>query len=391
MRGKRQLPRPGARSSTDHHAPACNRPARREVLAALRAALRDDPPAWLSAEKARRGCERDSLVFVGIHNIAQILWCPMFARLKCEANEGEMFGAYLTDRVRWAVAAGLVHHIPASREDWLTTGDSLTLDVVEQLKAAAATALLGRPTAAKEDRYQAWVRSLSLDDTRLIASMGDDVEAGVLYESRFAEKHPTLRWNFEVGRQRVIVGVPDGLRSQLVYEFKTAKKHFFLEETRSIAFAQADLYGRLFGRTTKRVQIALRDDGTLRTWEEPVDGESADRMLARFDAVVAGARVEPPHPGKCLGCEFRRECSVAPKFATTSGNRQVLRTDLIERRLRVAEARRNKDSRDRALADQRLDALVKATADAVADGDEPSGADQIAMPLWRRGSGPNED
>lgn len=352
------------------------RPTVRDVLVALRAAQSRDPIDWLPAEKARRGRAPDDLVFVGTHNIAQLIWCPMFARLKSVAKEGELFNAYLTDRVRWAAAAGLVRGIPSARDEWLEVGSSLTLGKVESLRAREAPA----KRLPVDDKYRAWVRSLSPEGAAQIVAMGGNFETGAFYEARYAEDYPKLRWHFEWG-QRVVVGEADGLRRLLVYEFKTAKKRFFLDESRAISFAQADLYGFFFRRKTKRVQIAVRDDGKVETWEEPVDTANAASMLARFHAVVGGARVDAPPPGKCRSCEFRDECALAPPFATTKGGKEIVRSDLIRRRHRAAEARRGRGDSARVAASSRFaddaerfedaDPADRASADegAVADSD----------------------
>lgn len=104
----------------------------------------------------------------------------------------------------------------------------------------------------------------------------------------------TTRWNFEWGKY-VVVGVPDGLKQSFVYELKTAGKRYFLPESQAQAFAQADLYGYFYGRPTKRVQIFVREDGGIETWEVPVDGANAERVLSTVDLVQRKA-VTPELP-----------------------------------------------------------------------------------------------
>ncbi|HVV81908.1 MAG TPA: hypothetical protein VHE35_02470 [Kofleriaceae bacterium] len=353
-----------------------------DVLKALHEARRHED-GWLDAEKARRGLGPESLVFVGMHNVAQALWCAMYARLKSEDNEHEFFGAYLSDRVRWAAIAGRVSRMPTSREEWLSVGDDLTLAVVERMWMSAVRA--AKPSAP--DSYQTWVRSLSPEAAARIVAMSGPFEVGNFYEARYAEVYPKLRWNFPSGH-RVVVGVADGMHRCFIYEFKTAQKRFFLDESRAIAFAQADLYGSFFQRPAKRIHIAVRDTNTVEKWQEPVDAANATAVLARFDAAVAGATVTPPPPGKCRSCAYRKNCSVAPVFGTTAAGKEVLRTKLIEGRQRAADSRRATGQRSRAAATERLVLDVDRLVQGASPSDDLSGSpidelDLLELPSLR--------
>lgn len=49
---------------------------------------------------------------------------------------------------------------------------------------------------------------------------------GAVYEELLAEKYPTIRWNFS-WENYVVVGVPDGITDDFVYEFKLPEASFF--------------------------------------------------------------------------------------------------------------------------------------------------------------------
>jgi len=141
-----------------------------------------------------------------------------------------------------------------------------------------------------------------------------------LLEHQRAERYPRTRWNFGWERY-VVVGVPDGMTARFVYEFKTTKKRQYLPESRASAIAQADLYGYFFGRRTRRVQILIRDDERVETWQEPVDQENAVRVLRLFTSVDDGVRPSLPPEWKCRVCEFKDVC---PLLESPDGWRTIV-------------------------------------------------------------------
>src|SRR5262249_61039205 len=97
----------------------------------------------------------------------------------------------------------------------------------------------------------------------------DPILRGQFYEMDRAEKYPAIRWNFQWGRYTV-VGVPDGMTQDFVYEFKTTRSQFLLGYVKPAAMAQADLYGYFFRRPNKRVQILVMEEARTATFQEPV-------------------------------------------------------------------------------------------------------------------------
>jgi hypothetical protein len=253
-------------------------------------------------EKKRRAVGPDQLVFVGMHNVAQTTWCPMQAVLTSRREEALFFRVYLTDRIRRAERAGLIRSVPRTRREWLAVGDELTWRDVEAMRARAH-----EERAREKER---WDR-LGVTVTRVVEppSRAQDVKGmGAHLESVLAEKYPSTRWHF-AWEQYVIVGRPDGLTPGFVYEFKTTKKRYASSnESKSSAFAQADLYGVFFERPNKRVQIHVRDDGVTDTWQEPVDRGNAIDLLRRFRSVDEGESPALPPAWKCRVCEFRTRC-----------------------------------------------------------------------------------
>lgn len=273
-----------------------------EVIDALESALADGGlAAWLSAEKARRGLAPEQLVFVGTHNIAQQVWCPMMAVLKSRAEELTFFREYLENRVRWAAAAQHVRRLPRSVDEWLAIGDDLTLDEVLALHAIEGA-------ADAEDTARFAKNGLTL---RRVARVGDGemdrFAIGHALEAQHAEVHTRVQWHFAWGPYE-IVAAPDGLADTFVYEFKTGARRHFLPLSKATAFAQADLYGVFFRRATKRVQLLVREDDRIERWHEPVDPSNAERLLRTFQAVVGGTRPAPPPPWACRNCDVRRRC-----------------------------------------------------------------------------------
>lgn len=197
----------------------------------------------------------------------------MYAVLKSKANEPEFFAAYLTDRVQYAQALGHVKAAPRSKEQLLAAGEGLTRRDVEALFSSAIK------------------RGANTKDLTKLAS---------------------YRWWFQ-WHDLVLVGVPDGIAPTYVYECKDAKNRFwFTTASRPVATTQADLYGVFFERPQKRVEITIRDEGTIERITGPVDHVRASATLAKFESVALGQLPAPPKPFKCTNCEYRQECPICP-------------------------------------------------------------------------------
>jgi len=241
-----------------------------------------------------------------MHNLAQIWWCEMYSVLKSRRNELEFFGVYLADRLRLALALSRIPKMPTARQAILEAAAArLPGAEVEQLLAEAGwPAPIAQPAA--EDRRST--------DCIVEAEVADSSSSRYLYAHRLeatrGEHYPRYRWSFPAGRY-VLVGEPDGLTSDLVYEFKTVRNRYFCQTSAlPIACAQADLYGCYFGRGRKRVQIHVRDEDAVETLDAAVDKERASLTIERFTNVDSGQPPTRPKAFKCKKCDEAEGCSV---------------------------------------------------------------------------------
>lgn len=253
----------------------------------------------LALEKQRRGIETSALVFVGMHNVAQHWWCTQYAVLKSRANEIGFFAAYLHDRIVYAHQLGLADELPRRQEALLNIGGDLTWNDVEKLLKKRAS----EPDKHKADQERAARLALMIELEQ------DPSRRGELDQALHAEKYPTIRWNFRWGKYSV-VGVPDGITEEFVYEYKTTRNSYLLRFAKPVALAQADLYGYFFQRPRKRVQIHIAEEDKIETYEELVDTGRAEETLTAFAQVDEGKPARPPVPWKCRSCEVRAECPI---------------------------------------------------------------------------------
>jgi CRISPR/Cas system-associated exonuclease Cas4 (RecB family) len=137
------------------------------------------------------------------------------------------------------------------------------------------------------------------------------MEYGLWAEQYKARQFPRLRWNFP-WRHYVLVGVPDGLGPDFVYEFKTAGNPFLAKFALRPANAQADLYALLFKKPKKKVEFLVRGEHQTTVSESPADTDAAEELLQKFAELDGGALPRPPKPFKCNSCGYREQCRVAP-------------------------------------------------------------------------------
>ncbi len=263
-----------------------------------------DPNSLLEIEKDRRGRGRKELLFVGMANVANYWWCARKAVLKSRLKELEFFGSYFFDRLLYSMLLGYVDKFPATPEKLLDFGDEITLNDIEKL--------------LREKVFQGTdsdIVNINIIN-ELLAKLGinaadleeDPMLRGVVYEKLKIEKHPRIRWNFE-WRDYVVVGVPDGITDEFVYEFKTTKSSFLSRYIKPVASTQADLYGYFFKRDRKRVQIYVVQQDRVWNFDDEVDASRAEETLDKFqqaDADLGSARF--PAEWKCSSCEFNELC-----------------------------------------------------------------------------------
>ena len=143
-----------------------------------------------------------------------------------------------------------------------------------------------------------------------LKSIKNPMKRGIVHQMTHAKKYPVIRWHF-VWNEYVVVGVPDGLTSEFVYEFKSSGNDYLANLRKPVAFSQADLYGYFSQRPMKRVQIGLVEEDRIATFHQKVDIENAKNTLSEFSAAVSEGVSDPPQPPwKCRRCEFREKCSI---------------------------------------------------------------------------------
>ena len=283
----------------------------------------------LEVEKCRRGVPVKSLLFIGAADTANFYWCPMKSLLSNIDMEPLYFRSYLHDRLLYSLKLGYVKTLPRDVEKLLSIGDEIGLNDIEKLLREQihddsekppsfvifSTFTSEGPTKcmvlnpflspAVRDRLEKLAKKERINIVSL-----DEIPPklrGEICEDFLAERYPTIRWNFE-WENYVIVGVPDGITEDFVYEFKTTGSEFLLGYMERSALAQGDLYGFFFRRQNKRVQIYVVNQAETYTWHEKVDINAAISLLKAFKRLDETREFTFPEKWKCRNCSFRRVC-----------------------------------------------------------------------------------
>jgi hypothetical protein len=147
----------------------------------------------------------------------------------------------------------------------------------------------------------------SIDDPTLPPKL-----RGVVGEDAYAEKYPSIRWNFNFGKY-IMVGIPDGITDDFVYEFKTTKNYYLKQFIKPVAETQADLYGHFFGRGEKKVQIREYETGKIFTYQTEVNSQRVKQVYDGFKSIDEGKEAIPPKAWKCKRCEFELVCPISQR------------------------------------------------------------------------------
>jgi CRISPR/Cas system-associated exonuclease Cas4 (RecB family) len=267
----------------------------------------------LYLEKRRRGVSEDRLVFVGIANIAHFYWCGAKAVYKSRKYELMFFWEYLVDRIYYSALLGYIDSPPRREEDLLLYVDLIKREDFEKLLNENYSKLSSKTTEgafAANPLLPPELRELEVVlKSNIEGRQHSQPVVGLVGQEYLAEKYPTVRWNFEWNRY-VVIGMPDGITKDFVYEFKTVKTPFLVQYNRPVAVAQADLYGYFFERPKKRVQIYVIETGKTITLEVNVDRDNAIKTLLKFRSIDGGALPIPPKEWKCKDCEFINTCEL---------------------------------------------------------------------------------
>ena len=285
----------------------------------------------LSLEKERRGVKREKLVFVGMHKVSQYYWCAMQAVLKSRKNELHFFTSYLDARTQYARELGLIDRLPESDEALLSVGDGITFSDVEGLLREKTerfegvsgavlttetidehgkTVMVINPYVPLAPQFrERFERDAKAKGIRIANPEEFPKLLGEFLQTARAEQYPTIKWNF-AWEGYVVTGTPDGITDKFVYEFKTIGSRFLMRFQKPVALTQADLYGYFFKRDRKRVQIYIKNEDAIETWEDAVDKTKAIKVLGNFKRVDGGWTPPPPKMWKCKHCEFKRMCQL---------------------------------------------------------------------------------
>src|SRR5262245_43123133 len=249
----------------------------------------------LTVEKARRSVPKNKLLFIGASDVSSQCWCSMKAVLTAREGEVGRFGQYLYNRLHDAHELGLLRYWPRNPKTLLSIGEWITFEQVNAYENA-------KPEPQRTPRSSGDIDLRELGEDEL-----EWWERGEIAESQYAERYPQFSWHFPWERY-VVVGVPDGVTKDFVYEFKSTGRARYRENLMRSGGVQADLYGLFFQRARKRVQVYSIDTGQIDTLDEKVDRANAERYLRNFSRVDGGEFPRLPESFKCRICDHVKRC-----------------------------------------------------------------------------------
>lgn len=243
----------------------------------------------LLIEKKRRSVSPHSLIFLGIKNVSDYHWCAMKSYYDSKEDEHLFFRIYLKDRLRYSVLLSLIDHVPDDDIELLTVGSKITLENVISLM----------PAISKFSSNQ---------------SMPDDViETPITIGNKLHQENNksrmTIRWNFQ-WREFVLIGVPDGISDDTVYEFKTCSSKYLYNFSKWPAIAQANIYGLFYGLSKKEIEFKIFSEDKPIFVKERVKKRDAKDTLQNFALICSGHMPQAPKAWKCKKCKHTAYCSV---------------------------------------------------------------------------------
>jgi hypothetical protein len=261
----------------------------------------------LTVEKARRGVPKNKLLFIGASDIAGQGWCSMRAVLTARKEEVGRFGQYFYNRLHYALEFGLLRFWPHNPKTLLYIGKWLAFERVNEYESAKPEPRRAPRPAPEIDLREGGKHEFEW------------WERGQIAESQYAERYPQFSWHFPWGRY-IVVGVPDGVTKEIVYEFKSTGRARYRENLMRQGCVQADLYGLFFQRDRKRVQVYSIDTGQIDTLDDKVDKSNAERFLRNFSRVDGGEFPRLPETFKCRICDYANCCPLRIKHGLGPGS-----------------------------------------------------------------------
>ena len=295
----------------------------------------------MQTKKDELGVDRDQLVFVGTADMAEYFWCAEKSMLKSRSQEVKFFESYLFDRIVYSFDLGRLNNLPSDHNEFLSIGDDISQPDIEDLlrenKVEEPKGDILYPKVAKEGIWltlgvingvhyvigfpDEGAREINMSDPKVrevvfVNSIDDPTLPpklrGVVGEDAYAEKYPSIRWNFNFGKY-IMVGIPDGITDDFVYEFKTTKNYYLKQFIKPVAETQADLYGHFFGRGEKKVQIREYETGKIFTYQTEVNSQRVKQVYDGFKSIDEGKEAIPPKAWKCKRCEFELVCPISQR------------------------------------------------------------------------------
>ncbi|MEM4469212.1 MAG: hypothetical protein QXS32_09125 [Candidatus Nezhaarchaeales archaeon] len=257
----------------------------------------------LTEKKLRAGVPENRLLFVGMADAAKYRWCPLQSFLSNAGMELLYFTSYLVDKVAYSIYFNQLQEFPQDLNKFLDIGEELKFSDVEKILKD-----IGLAQTVENKIQKLLIKHVKHGSITQVKR--DHKSAGEVDELLYAEPYPTIRWNFKF-KDFIVVGFPDGITEEFVYEFKSTRKESYIKNVLPVAQAQADLYGYFFKRRKKRVQVRVRETGKIETWESNVDTKEAEHVLNGLARVVEGEILLPSEnerKWKCKVCEFKDEC-----------------------------------------------------------------------------------
>lgn len=247
--------------------------------------------------KEMNGISVKKIYFIGPSVVAKYWWCAMYSAIDSKYDEVASFNQLLEAVLFNAYQAQIVNELPGTNEELVQLFYKLSPEILEELFRS------GRAHSMKNRSTLSW-RYSKEDLIQMAETETDPMDRGILLEAALAEDYPTMSWGTE-WQDFLLVGEPDGITEKFVYEFKTTT---FVPRMKSIAFVQADLYGLIFNREKKRIQIHSVEDHEMHTWDENVDIDKAQFTLRAFKSIFDGEPAIPPKEWKCKQCKYLKIC-----------------------------------------------------------------------------------
>jgi len=255
----------------------------------------------MKIEKERLGFKKNDLVFIGMANLAELHVCKMQSYLESKDMEIQFFNSYLSDRLKYSI---LIKDIDLNEEisdlDLLKICNDLSLEEIEEF-------------VFKENKLIGKVVESPLKDSKLkIAKNLEPTAQGSIYEMIYGEKYPKIRWNFKIDKI-VLVGVADGLRGDIIYEFKRYGNSYLMNASKKRAETQGDIYGYFFKRSKKRMHYFLKETEEQIIDEKKIDEQNVLRTINTFYEILEGKTEGPEYKWFCNNCKFNQDCKFSSK------------------------------------------------------------------------------